>query len=142
MPDGRPNSVDIHVATIPALLVMKGFALTQRDKLKDAYDIWYCVRHFEGGTHALADACRALLGDEIARRGFGNIASKFRSDEDYGPSSVRHFFAGSDLPADMTAEQLQTDAFRQVTLLLRLLGLLQGDQESLPQSPLGTIASR
>lgn len=41
MPDGRKNEVEMLVASIPALLVMKGFALVQRDKKKDAYDIYY-----------------------------------------------------------------------------------------------------
>jgi hypothetical protein len=40
MPDGRPNRVEVLVASIPALLVMKGFALDGRDKPKDAYDIY------------------------------------------------------------------------------------------------------
>jgi hypothetical protein len=122
MPDGRRNVVDIHVATIPALLVMKGYALTQRDKLKDSYDVWYCIRHFASDLEALADACAALIQDEVARQGFSNIASKFRSDDDFGPASVRRFLVGSDLFSDMTPEQIQTDAYMQVTRLLRLLG--------------------
>ena len=36
MPDGRHNTVELRVASIPALLVMKGYALVGRDKLKDA----------------------------------------------------------------------------------------------------------
>jgi hypothetical protein len=122
MPDGRRNSVDIHVATIPALLVMKGFALTQRDKLKDAYDVWYCVRHYVGGLDALAIACRELAADDVARQGFANIASKFRSDDDFGPVSVRRFLEGSDRLQGMTAEQVQTDAYMQVLRLLRMIG--------------------
>lgn len=44
MPDGRNNSVDLLVASIPAFLVMKGYALIGRDKMKDAYDIYFSVR--------------------------------------------------------------------------------------------------
>jgi hypothetical protein len=124
MPDGRKNAVEIHVATIPALLVMKGYALAQRDKLKDAYDVWYCVKYFPGGLEELADACRALLDDHVARTGFINIAGKFRSDDDYGPVSVRRFLAGVDLFSEMTPEQIQTDAYFQITRLLRLLALV------------------
>ena len=48
MPDGGRNRVPIAVASIPALLAMKGYAINGRDKLKDAYDIYYCVREFPG----------------------------------------------------------------------------------------------
>lgn len=54
MPEGGVNSVRIAVASIPALLAMKGFAIDGRDKKKDAYDIYYCVRNFPGGPEALA----------------------------------------------------------------------------------------
>ena len=53
MPDGRNNSVDVFVATIPASLVMKGYALAGRDKKKDAYDIYHSVRNYPGGPGAL-----------------------------------------------------------------------------------------
>lgn len=55
MPDGRPNAVELRVASIPAFLVMKGYALAGRDKHKDAYDIYFEVREFEGGPAALAE---------------------------------------------------------------------------------------
>lgn len=125
MPDGRRNRVEMHFATIPALLVMKGYAIVQRDKLKDSYDIWYCVRNFEGGMDALADACRPLLRDEVAVLAWRHIASKFRSEDDYGPQSVRRFVASSDALGDMTVEQVEVDAFQQVKAWLDALGLLE-----------------
>ena len=59
MPGGGRNRVEIAVASIPALLAMKGFAIKKRHKQKDAYDIYYCIRNFPGGAEALAEACRA-----------------------------------------------------------------------------------
>ena len=41
MPDGGGNRVQIAVASIPALLAMKGYAIANRLKQKDAYDIYY-----------------------------------------------------------------------------------------------------
>lgn len=125
MPDGRNNAVDLLVASIPAFLVMKGYALIGRDKKKDAYDIYFSVRNFEGGPHALADACRSLLADESVAMGYRNIASKFRHDDDFGPQTVRAFLAESDALGEMTAEQIQVDAFMQVRAWLRALGLMQ-----------------
>ncbi len=40
MPGGGRNRIEIAVASIPALLAMKGFAVNNRDKNKDAYDIY------------------------------------------------------------------------------------------------------
>lgn len=121
MPDGRTNEVELLVATIPALLVMKGYALLGRDKKKDAYDIYFSVRNYPGGPGALAADCVSLLSDEVARRGYEQIAGKFRHDEDFGPKTVRLFLEESSALGEMTPEQVQTDAFRQVWAWLRAM---------------------
>lgn len=123
MPDGRPNTVDLRVASIPALLVMKGYALVGRDKHKDAYDIYFSVRQFEGGPAALADACRPLLSDAVALKGLQHIAGKFTEQAAFGPVTVRQFLNDSAELGDMTADQVQVDAFRQVRAWLDCLGL-------------------
>ena len=48
MPGGGRNRVYIAVA-IPALLAMKGYAIAQRLKHKDAYDIYYSIRNYPDG---------------------------------------------------------------------------------------------
>jgi hypothetical protein len=123
MPDGRRNRIELLVASISALLVMKGYALDGRDKAKDAYDIYFCVRSFPGGPEALAAEGTPLLTDPIARDGFMKIAAKFRSDDDYGPDTVSRFLGDSGGFDDMTVDQLRTDAFRQVRAWLHALGL-------------------
>ena len=125
MPDGRENRVELLVATIPALLVMKGYALIGRDKKKDAYDIYFSVRNYHGGPGALAADCMPLLDDAVARKGFENIAGKFRKEADFGPSTVRMFLEESSGLGEMTPEQVQTDAFMQVSAWLRTLGLME-----------------
>lgn len=125
MPDGRNNAVDLLVASIPAFLVMKGYALIGRDKKKDAYDIYFSVRNFEGGPVALAEACKALLADASVAMGYRNIASKFRHEDDFGPQTVKAFLAESDALGEMTDEQIQVDAFMQVRAWLSALGLMK-----------------
>ena len=61
MPEGGHNRVEVAVCSIPALLAMKGYALGQRLKHKDAYDIYYCIRNYPDGIEGLAEACRPLL---------------------------------------------------------------------------------
>ena len=46
MPGGGRNRVRIAVASIPALLAMKGYAIADRLKQKDAYDIYFSIRNF------------------------------------------------------------------------------------------------
>jgi hypothetical protein len=123
MPDGRRNTVELKVASIPALLVMKGHALVGRDKHKDAYDIYFSVRQFEGGPDALAAACRPLLDDPVALKGFQCIAGKFTDASSYGPVTVRRFLDDSAALGDMTADQAQLDAFLQVKAWLDRLGM-------------------
>ena len=124
MPDGRNNSVDLLVASIPAFLVMKGYALIGRDKKKDAYDIYFSVRNFDGGPVVLAEACKELLADASVAMGYRNIASKFRHEEDFGPQTVKAFLTESDALGDMTPDQIQVDAFMQVRVWLRALNLM------------------
>ena len=121
MPDLRKNEVEMLVATIPALLVMKGYALVQRDKKKDAYDIYFCIRNYQGGIEVLAAECAKLLDDPVAREGYANIAGKFTGEDAFGPETVRLFLEGSDALGDMTADQIRTDAFGQVNAWLKAL---------------------
>ncbi len=123
MPDQRKNEVEMLVASIPALLVMKGYALIQRDKKKDAYDIYFCIRNYKKGIEALAAECAKLLDDPVAREGYANIASKFCSEDAFGPETVRLFVEGSDALGDMTPDQIRTDAFRQIGAWLKALKL-------------------
>lgn len=123
MPDGGTNSVRIAVASIPALLAMKGFAINNRFKRKDAYDIYYCIRHFPGGMNALVEACLPLLENEQARAGYVHIESKFDTVDGFGPTSVRQFVENSDSLGALTPDQWQQDAFGQVNAWLKAMGL-------------------
>lgn len=123
MPTGGRNRVEIAVCSIPALLAMKGHAINNRFKQKDAYDIYYCVRNYPDGPEALADQCRPLLEEPTAARGYGYIAEKFETIEHFGPISVREFVKDTRVLAGRTADQWQQDAFGQVDTWLRALGL-------------------
>jgi hypothetical protein len=123
MPGGGHNRVEIAVATIPALLGMKGHALLRRQKRKDAYDVYYCVRNYEGGPQALAEACRPLIELPAAREGFVAIAEKFATPDSIGPVWVRQFVENTAVAGERTPEQWQTDAHGQVEAWCQALGL-------------------
>lgn len=118
MPDERKNRVIIRVASVADFLVMKGYALAGRDKPKDAYDIYFCVKNYPGGPVALARELRPRLHIREVRKGLTHIAGKFRRADDFGPVTVGRFLAS----ADPDEQQFQAqDAFGQVERLLREL---------------------
>lgn len=123
MPGGGKNSVEITVCSVPALLAMKGYALNNRHKRKDAYDIYYCIRNYEGGPQALAEKCIPLLAHTSAATGYGYINRKFDSFDGYGPTCVKEFVQETRLLNERTPEQWQQDAFGQVDLWLRAIKL-------------------
>ncbi len=123
MPGGGSNRVRIAVASIPALLAMKGYTIADRLKQKDAYDIYYSIRNFPGGIEALVAETEPLLKFESARTGYLHIADKFRHPDDFGPTSVRQFVDRPDMLEERTADQWQQDAFGQVDAWLSALGL-------------------
>ena len=123
MPVGGTNSVEVAVCSIPALLAMKGHAIGKRLKHKDAYDIYYCVRNYPGGTEALAEECRPLLEYASGEIGYKFIDSKFDTVESFGPTCVRLFVEDTQELGGRSPEQWQQDAFGQVDAWLRSLGL-------------------
>ena len=123
MPEGGSNRVRIAVASIPALLAMKGYAIANRLKQKEAYDIHYSIRNFPCGIEALVAETEPLLEFESARTGYLHIAEKFRRPDDFGPTSVRQFVDRPDMLEERTADQWQQDAFGQVDAWLSALGL-------------------
>lgn len=96
MPDGRQNTITIQVASLPAFIVMKAYALDGRDKPKDAYDLYFCLRNSIEGPKGLARILRPDLENPEVRRALEILASKFSSPDDYGPSSVAMFLDPQD----------------------------------------------
>lgn len=123
MPGGGTNRVMIAVASIPALLAMKGHALDGRNKPKDAYDVYFSIRNFPGGIDALVEACKPLLKEKSAAEGYAKVAGKFRAYEDFGPTCVRRFVEGEDILGSRTPDEWQQDAFGQVQAWLNALGI-------------------
>ncbi len=72
MPAGGKNRVEIAIASIPALLAMKGYAIQNRHKQKDSYDIYYCIRN------------RPARGETRLRIHRGKIRQRRRLRTDFG----------------------------------------------------------
>lgn len=118
MPEGGRNRVEVGVASVEAFLVMKAYALANRLKEKDAYDIVFCLRNWPGGPGAVADRLRPHLGEPEVGPAVDILAEKFRSVEDLGPRAVVSFEA----PADLDEQAFRArDALERVQELLKLL---------------------
>jgi hypothetical protein len=91
LPDGGKETASFKVAGIAPFLVMKGMAMYERMKEKDAYDIYYCVEHFPGGIEGLAAEFKSFIKNKLVVEGLGKIKSIFASVEHIGPKWVADF---------------------------------------------------
>lgn len=120
LPDGARDSAVIRIAAIIPFLAMKGMAMAGPLKEKDAWDVYYCVRNFPGGSEALAAEFKPHLRNSLIREGFQHIAEKFDSPEHFGPRSVAAFNEVVD-PEERAI--MQRDAYERVQDMLRRLGI-------------------
>ncbi len=118
LPNGAMDSVKVRVASIVPFLVMKGFALGNRLKEKDGYDVYYAVTCYPGGQEALVRAFAPFHRNRLVRESLAIIAEKFASPEHIGPRLVVDFEEIVD-PEERVA--IQRDAYERVQDLLRRL---------------------
>lgn len=88
---GQSNKVQIRVASIADFLIMKSYALANRDKPKDAYDICFCLDHYPGGLKELAANWKARASDKDVAKAIDILREKFAAVDSYGPIQVVEF---------------------------------------------------
>jgi hypothetical protein len=120
LPGGGEDFAEINVASVAPFLVMKGMALNSRLKEKDAWDIYYCIRHYPGGVESLSQEFQPLLAHGLVQEGLRNIAEKFSSTSAVGPTHVADFEEITDVSERALT---QRDAFERVGRLLSDLGV-------------------
>lgn len=118
LPEGGKDKVSFKVAGIVPLLVMKGMAIYERMKEKDAYDIFYCVQFYPGGIERLAEEFNPHLKSKLVNEGLQKIRSKFASIDHIGPKWVADFLEKTDI--DERSIMIRR-AFEKVSELLDLL---------------------
>jgi hypothetical protein len=91
MISGALNRVEVRVAAIPDFLLMKCFALKNREKPKDAYDIVYCLEHVAGGSEVIVAAWHAPAVAKFAGRATAILQDKFQAVGSFGPQQVAAF---------------------------------------------------
>jgi hypothetical protein len=99
---------------------MKGMALHDRLKEKDAWDIYFTVINYPGGLDALAGEIRPHLHHGLVQEGLKKIAEKFASPEHVGPKFVADF---EDIQEQEARAIRMRDAYERVSHLLQALEL-------------------
>lgn len=120
LPNGATHEVTVKVCSIGPFLVTKGMALWGRIKEKDAYDIYYCCRHYSGGIAALVRDIEPLMNNKLAREGFGKIMARFRHIDALGPTGVADFLELEDAEERL---RVRREAFELVYKLMTELGI-------------------
>lgn len=120
MPNGSANSVQLNLSDVVPFLVMKGMALHDRMKEKDAWDIVFCVRRFEGGIEELARAFEPILGHGLVQEGLSKIRSKFSSVDGIGPAFVADF---EEISEREERARFMRDAYERVNAFLDRLNI-------------------
>jgi hypothetical protein len=121
LPDGTEDTTVVHAATIPPYIAMKGMAMHDRIKEKDAWDVYFCLTNFSGGLDALVEAMRPHTGNGLFHEGLTNLAEKFASTKHFGPTSVVNF---SEVEDTEERERIMRDSFERVNSLLQRLGII------------------
>jgi len=112
--------VSFKVAGIVPFLVMKGMAMYDRMKEKDAYDIYYCVEHFPGGTNKLAAEFSSFSKNKLVLEGLSKISGKFASVKYVGPTWVTDFLETTE---EEDREIVMRRAYEKVNELLDTLNV-------------------
>lgn len=117
LPGSGEVTVEIRVADVPAILTMKGIALGERYKEKDAYDIWAVIAHYADGPKDAAMRVRDAPKNDAMAEGLSKIKTAFASERANGPHWVATFVGGG----EREEARVRTDAYMVVSEFFRIL---------------------
>ena len=118
LPEGGLDQTTVRVSSVVAFLVMKGMALADRLKEKDAWDIYFVLTNYPGGIDALVGEIQPHIDHGLVQEGLVKIAKKFATVAHIGPKFVADF---EDVLEAEGRAALMRDAFEKVDYLLQAL---------------------
>ena len=116
-PDGALDVAHVKVIAVVPYLVMKTAAMG-RGKAKDAYDIYFLLKHYAGGVGAVSKLFESVKDTNIVSEMKVKLGEKFASVDHAGPKDVADFLEAE----DEEREQIFRDAYEQVQALLSQIG--------------------
>ena len=120
LPGGAKDKNTIRIASIVPFIVMKGMALYDRLKAKDAWDIHYCLRNYPGGLDAVVREFIPHKENPLVVEGLTKIRDKFLSPNHIGPRHVADF---EEVDNEEARNEIQRDAYERATFLLEQVGI-------------------
>lgn len=114
-PDGAYDTAHINVIAVVPYFVMKTAALG-RGKSKDAYDLYFLIKHYRGGIDALAKLFTSSRQTKIIEDMKKKLEEKFASPDHAGPADVAAFM---DPDNEEDIAFLKRDAYEQMQALLK-----------------------
>lgn len=90
---GIQEGVEARVANLLPFLVLKAYAIEQRDKAKDSYDVVWTLNAFEKGPRSAVDAMAKspAIGHPEVSVAIGYLRKNFQSVDHCGPSQYAIF---------------------------------------------------
>lgn len=116
-PDGALDVANVSVVAVVPYLIMKATAMG-RGKAKDAYDIYFLIKHYKGGINELAKEFQPAEDKKLVQEMKEKLAGKFASADHAGPKDIADFLELSD---DEDMAMIKRDAYEQVQALLNLI---------------------
>lgn len=116
-PDGAMDVAKVNVVAIVPYIIMKTAAMG-RGKAKDAYDIYFILKHYRGGVKALAKEFAPVSEKNLVVEMKEKLKGKFASELHAGPKDVADFL---DIEDEEEIDMVKRDAYEQVQALLRLI---------------------
>jgi hypothetical protein len=108
LPSGAETKVSARVSDVVGSLATKGLALKGRYKEKDAYDIYFVLRHYRGGPKKVAEEMRGFVDESVVAEALEEIRDKFRNVRSEGPFQVAYFLAPED---ERLRDRIQGEAY-------------------------------
>lgn len=116
-PDRVCDVANVSVVAAVPYLIMKAAAMG-RGKAKDAYDIYFLLKHYRGGIKELAMEFQPAGNRKLVQEMKEKLSGKFASADHAGPKDVADFLGLED---DEDVELIKRDAYEQVQALLNLV---------------------
>jgi hypothetical protein len=88
---GELASRDVWVCGPAAFIALKALAFRDRGENKDAYDLFYVLRHFPDGIEAIAHRFASFRGEPEARQALAVLESDFATIDSPGPRRTAEF---------------------------------------------------
>lgn len=116
MPDGARNVVRVRIVRPEVFILIKAFALGERQKEKDAYDIAFVLRHYVPDLTMLAGRMQPHIASGLGQEAYQILKAKFATHDSIGPVWAASMFPGTDTEFEQRA------AFEDAQELFRLVG--------------------